>query len=241
MERGGEGDVRDRRVDHVRHRQGAVVEPELEPRGAAAAGERPAQARRRDVVAALVEDLRLLDQLRRAAPTGLQDHEPEAEARIDVRPEPPAPGADPLVLRDGDVVLDAGRAQDDRLRAERCATDRALLVHLPGAAGRVGSHVHVGRADADAQPLLVDHRVQAVRPDGRCRGARAELAGDERGNRPVVVVTGLDEDDDAGAERHGAEGQSEQQGEPCIRRARAGPQFPFARHRHCARVYARSQ
>ena len=112
---------------------------------------------------------------------------------------------------------------------------------LPQSAIGVFQNLMELKYDADAQPLLVDDRMQAVRPDGRCRGARAELAGDERGNRPAVVVTGLDEDDDAGAERHGAEGQSEQQGEPCIRRARAGPQFPFARHRHCARVYARSQ
>ena len=156
------------RVDHVRNRELGVVEVEGEQLRLAPVDEPPPCARRRDVLAVRVEDLRRTEQHVRDAPGLLVDEaDPAAveQARARRPVELPGPRAPTLTALDRQVLLEAFLVERDGLRTERRRAVRAAFEAPP--CSRAGGGERDGReVGGETEP-----RVRHVHGQTRCRPA----------------------------------------------------------------------
>ena len=159
--------VRDR-VDHVRNRELGVVEVESEQLRLAPVDEPPPCARRRDVLAVRVEDLRRAEQHVRDAPGLVVDEaDPAAVEQTRARRpvELPGPRTPTLTALDRQVLLEAFLVERDGLRTERRRAVRAAFEAPP--CSRTGGGERDGReVGGETEP-----RVRHVHGQTRCRPA----------------------------------------------------------------------
>ena len=241
------------RIDHVRERKLGVVQPQLQPAAVPVSDDRPAKPVRSDDLAIPVEDDDGLDSESRVA---LRIREPHRAVGCDACTkvscvESPAPGSRALPLCDRERLLDAVRAEHDRLIAERQLPLHAVPVSLPRAARAAEAKRHARRARGDLQSALADLELPAKGGLDECR-RRMRRRPDEGGiqrrtqfprqeSRRVVCLRAVESGELGDGERGGAEergGDREEKASPAFGRGRAlgfrrapvRPQVREARH-----------
>ncbi len=247
-DRAGAAGPEDCRVDRVRQRQLAVVEPQLEPPAPTGAHRAPGETVGGDVLLVRVEDLHRRDPLGCELSSVVEaDDARVRDARREGGVEPPAPGPLPLVAVDDEEALGALAlvVEEDRFGADGRPAHRAVLVPVPRRRrGRRRREADASIRVGDAQAAIADRDrdVRGRLPDERClRPSSPERLRQEGGRCLLRSRVPARESGELGESSGGESRNQERQGNgervkpkdakaPGISRALSKPHFGEARH-----------